>query len=61
MAQAAAALNVSLEYILTGETKKEPTATNGSELTEEEIKVLEWFRSQASEKDKAILKTMRGE
>jgi transcriptional regulator with XRE-family HTH domain len=33
MAQAAAALNVSLEYILTGETKKEPTATNGSELS----------------------------
>ncbi len=56
MAQAAAALNVSLEYILTGETKKESTATNGSELTEEEMKFLEWFRSQASEKDTALVR-----
>lgn len=46
----------SIDYLLGSETKKEPTATNGSELTEEEVKFLEWFRSQASEKDKALVR-----
>ena len=38
MAQAAAALNVSLEYILTGEEQKEkPTTVSGSELDEKSL------------------------
>jgi transcriptional regulator with XRE-family HTH domain len=60
LAKIADYFGVSVAYLLGTEQKEKPTAESG-ELTEEEMKFLEWFRSQASEKDKAILKTMRGE
>ncbi len=35
--------------------KKEPTG-NADGLTEEELKFIEWYRSQATEKEKALVK-----
>lgn len=42
---------------LLGEEQEKP-APSGDELTEEEIKFLTWYRTQASEKDKAVIKTI---
>ena len=38
-------------------TEKEP-ATIGDELSEEEVQFIKWFRTQASEKDKAIVRAI---
>ena len=48
---------VTVGYLLGEEEdiKKEP-ATSGDELSEEEKRFILWFRSQASEKDKAIVR-----
>lgn len=46
--------NVSVEY-LTG-TEEKPATNEGSGLSEEERKFIEWYRSQASEKDKALVR-----
>ena len=37
--------------------EKEP-ATSGDELSEEEVQFIKWFRTQASEKDKAIVRAI---
>lgn len=37
--------------------EKEP-ATIGDELSEEEVQFIKWFRTQASEKDKAIVRAI---
>lgn len=47
-------LNVSTEYLLG--TEEKPAANEGNGLTEEERKFIEWYRSQASEKDKALVR-----
>ena len=46
---------------LSGETddrgkKETPAGTQADGLTEEEIKFIEWFRNEASEKDKALVR-----
>lgn len=46
---------VSVAYLLGTEQKEKP-APNGNGLSEEEIKFIEWYRSQASEKDKALVR-----
>lgn len=56
LAKIAQRLGVSVDDLLGSEQKKEPTTVSGSELTDEEVKFLEWFRSQASEKDKALVR-----
>lgn len=45
---------VSVAYLL-GEEKEKPTG-NADGLTEEELKFIEWFRKEASEKDKALVR-----
>ena len=54
-------LSVSTEWLITGidphKTEKEP-ATSGDELSEEERQFILWYRNQASEKDKAIVKAI---
>ena len=40
---------------LMGEQKEKPTG-NADGLTEEEMKFIEWFRKEASEKDKALVR-----
>lgn len=54
----AAALNVSVDCLL---GQKEKPAPNGDELTEEEIRFLMWYRTQASEKEKSLLRTLAGD
>ena len=46
---------VSVDRVLGAEQKEKP-APNGNGLSEEEIKFIEWYRSQASEKDKALVR-----
>ncbi len=50
---------VTVAYLLgeEKEIKKEPTAAS-DELSEEEIQFIKWYRTQASEKDKAIVKAI---
>ncbi len=52
-------LSVSTEWLITGinpkSIEKEPAATS-DELSEEEIQFIKWYRTQASEKDKAIVR-----
>lgn len=55
LAKVAEALGVDISEIIP-DKKIEPTTVSGSELTEEEVKFLEWFRSQATEKDKALVR-----
>lgn len=53
-------LSVSTEWLITGMdplNTKEP-ATSGDELSEEERQFILWYRTQASEKDKAIVKAI---
>lgn len=45
---------VSVAYLLG--TEEKPAANEGSGLSEEERKFIEWYRSQASEKDKALVR-----
>lgn len=45
---------VSVAYLLG--TEEKPAATEGNGLSEEERKFIEWYRSQASEKDKALVR-----
>lgn len=45
---------VSVGYLLG--TEEKPTTETGSGLSEEERKFIEWFRNQASEKDKALVR-----
>ena len=48
-------LGVTIDDLLGTEQKEKP-APNGNGLSEEEIKFIEWYRSQASEKDKALVR-----
>lgn len=48
---------VSIDYLNCGEGQEKPTQTLG-ELTEEEIKFLNWYRTQANEKEKAVIKAI---
>lgn len=50
-------LGLSVNLLVTGEEQEKP-APSGDELTEEEIKFLTWYRTQASEKDKTILRAL---
>lgn len=53
----AEALGVDVSELIPDENKKEkPAATEGNGLSEEERKFIEWYRSQASEKDKALVR-----
>lgn len=55
LSRVAQELGTSPEYLLTGEEpKKEPPAQSG-ELSETDIRLIEWFRSLPPEKQKAIL------
>ena len=45
---------VSVAYLLG--TEEKPATNEGSGLSEEERKFIEWYRSQASEKDKALVR-----
>ena len=55
LVEIASYLGVSVSYLLGTEQKEKP-APNGNGLSEEEIKFIEWYRSQASEKDKALVR-----
>ena len=44
LGQAAAVLNVSLEYLLTGEQKEKPVNDNVDELSEDELDLIKLFR-----------------
>ena len=53
-------LSVSTEWLITGidpQDAKKP-ATSSDELSEEEKQFILWYRNQASEKDKAIVKAI---
>lgn len=60
-------LNVTPAY-LTGwegslsvfDPKDKPASSSESGLSEDEIQFIDWYRNQASDKDKALLRTMRG-
>lgn len=45
---------VSIDYL--NGTEEKPATNEGSGLSEEERKFIEWYRSQASEKDKALVR-----
>lgn len=47
-------LNVTTDYLLG--TEEKPATNEGSGLSEEERKFIEWYRSQASEKEKALVR-----
>lgn len=46
---------VSVVYFLTGEEQKEKPPAQGGELSEKDVRLIEWFRSLPPEKQKAIL------
>ena len=48
-------LGVTVDELLGNEQKEKPTG-NADELSEEEIKFIEWYRSQASDKEKALVR-----
>ena len=48
---------VSVDRVMSGE-KKETHANDGMDLTNEELDFIKWYRSEASEKDKALIKTI---
>lgn len=53
LSKIAAYFNVSIDYLNGGEEKP---VTNGDELSQEEADFIKWFRTQASEKDKALVR-----
>ena len=54
----AAYFGVSVDYLVTGENKKIPTAPEGDGYTEEELMWLEWLRARATPQQKAIIRLM---
>ena len=48
---------VSVDRVMSGEIK-ETQANDGMDLTSEELDFIKWYRSEASEKDKALIKTI---
>ena len=56
IAKLADALDTTPTYLMGFESGKEPTANAGSGLSEEERKFIEWFRNQATEKEKAVVR-----
>lgn len=48
---------VSVDRVMSGE-KKEIQANDDMDLTSEELEFIRWYRSEASEKDKALIKTI---
>lgn len=59
LAEIANYLDVSISYLI-GEEQNKPASLSESGLSEDEIQFIEWYRNQASDKDKALLRTMRG-
>lgn len=55
LSKIAAYFNVSESVLLGSENDEKPTG-NADGLTEEEMKFIEWFRKDASEKDKALVR-----
>ena len=59
IAKLAPALNVSIEFFANEcteyEQKEKPTTPQGDELSERDIRLINWFRSLPPEKQKAIL------
>jgi transcriptional regulator with XRE-family HTH domain len=55
LAKLAAYFNVTVPY-LKGEEETEKPTGNADELSDEEIKFIEWYRSQASDKEKALVR-----
>lgn len=53
-------LGLSVNYLVAGEEQKSPPFSVGDELSEEEIQFIKWYRTQASEKEKALLRTLAG-
>ena len=51
----AAFLDVSVSYLVEGVEQKENPATESSEVSEKDVRLLNWFRSLPVEKQKAIL------
>lgn len=52
-------LQISLEELTGEETQKEkPTLASEDELSEDERKFIEWYRTQATDKEKAIVMTI---
>lgn len=47
-------LDTTVKYLLTGEEQKE-SPPQGGELSEKDVRLIEWFRSLPPEKQKAIL------
>lgn len=48
---------VSIDYLNCGEEQEKP-APSGDGLTAEEKAILDWYRTQASEKDKAVIQAI---
>lgn len=48
---------VSVDRVMSGE-KKETHANDGMDLTNEELDFIQWYRTAATEKDKALIKTI---
>lgn len=55
IASAAKALGVPVSYLVEGVEQKENPATESSEVSEKDIRLLNWFRSLPVEKQRAIL------
>ena len=54
-------LNVDPSWICcTTDEQNKPASSSESGFSEDEIQFIEWYRNQASDKDKALLRTMRG-
>ena len=48
------------ESVVIDAAQQKPASSSESGLSEDEIQFIEWYRNQASDKDKALLRTMRG-